>query len=95
MQAELTEAARRCDTCQEAQPSQPKEPLMTYPLPANPWQVVFSDYFEHANQHHCIFVDSYSDYIEVVELEDLTAATLINKTKQVFATHGIPVTFIM
>ena len=48
---------------------------MTYPLPANPWQVVFSDCFEHANQHHCIFVDSYSDYIEVVELEDLTAAT--------------------
>ena len=88
--ADLTEEVRQCRTCQEAQAAQPKEPLMTYPLPKHPWQIVASDCFDAAGKHYVVYVDVYSDYIEVSELEDLLAETLIAKSKQIFATHGIP-----
>ena len=39
-------------------------------------------------------MDTYSDYVEVMELEDLTTETLIAKVKQIFATHGIPIILI-
>ena len=68
--------------------------MMTYPLPKQPWQIVASDCFELAGKHYCVFVDVYSGYIELCNLEDLTAETLIDRTKQVFATNGIPVTLI-
>ena len=90
MHSELIEAVQRCSTCQEA--ALPKEPLMTHPLPKLPWQVVSSDCFEVDGQHYCVYVDNYSDYIEVCALEDLSAKTLISKTKQVFAIHGTPMT---
>ena len=94
MPSELTEVVQHCSTCQEAQNAQVKEPMMTYPLPKQPWQIVASDCFELAGKHYCVFVDVYSGYIELCNLEDLTAETLIDRTKQVFATHGIPVTLI-
>ena len=46
---------------------------------------------ELAGKHYCVYVDVYSDYIEVCDLEDLTTETLVKKSK-VFVTHGIPVT---
>ena len=64
---------------------------MTHLLPNLPWEVVATDCFETAGHHYCVFVDVHSDYIDICELEDLTGQTLVNKTKQVFATHGIPV----
>ena len=80
MNAEITEAVQQCDACQEAQPAQQNEPLMTYPLPKCPWEIVASDCFSFHGGKYVVFVDTYSDYIEVSELEDLTAETLINKT---------------
>ena len=94
MHSELVEAIQRCSTRQEAQPAQTKEPLMTHPLPNLSWQVVATDCFETAGHHYCVFVDVHSDCIDICELEDLTAQTLVNKNKQVFATHGIPVTLV-
>ena len=94
MHSELVEAVQRCSTYQETQPAQTKEPLMTHPLPNFSWQVVTTDCFQTAGHHYCIFVCVHSDNIGICELEDLTGKTLINKTKHVFATHGIPVTLI-
>ncbi|XP_038077199.1 uncharacterized protein K02A2.6-like [Patiria miniata] len=94
MSQELTEAIQKCPSCQEAQPANCKEPLMTHPLPTVPWQVVATDCFELDGQSYCVFVDLYSDFIEVVELENMTTETLVKKTKPVFATHGILATLI-
>ena len=94
MHKQLTEAVQKCTICQEAQPAQTNEPMMTHPLPKTPWQVMGSDCFETGGQHYCVYVDIYSDYIEICELEDLTETTLVNKTKPVFATHGTPATLI-
>ena len=94
MTSDLTEAWQRCETCRQIKPTLPKEPLMTYPVPALPWQNVASDCFECDNQHCLVAVDLYSNYIEMQKLETLATSTLDEQLKQVFAFHGVPVTLI-
>ena len=90
MSADLTEAVQRCNTCQESKPALHKEPMMTYPIPKLPWQVVTSDCFEREGQHYLVLVDLYSDYIDVSQLPSLTTAILIKQLKQAFATVSQP-----
>ena len=94
MTADLTEAVQRCETCQQTKPALPKEPMMTYPVPTLPWQIVASDCFECENQHYLVVVDLFSDFIEIRKLDTLTTLTLVEQLKQVFAIHGVPVTLI-
>ncbi len=86
----LTHAVQKCSVCQEFQPATCKQPLMSHPLPTVPWQVVASDCFEWEGQRFVVLVDTYSDYIEVAELQDMTSGTLIQSIKPIFATHGVP-----
>lgn len=58
--ADLTEAVQRCETHQQRTPALPKEPLMTYPIPCLPWQIVAGDCFECDGQHYLVVVDLYS-----------------------------------
>ena len=90
MNAQITEAVQKCQQCQTHMPSQRSEPMMSYPLPTHPWQIVFSDCFEHNSKHYCVFVDSYSDFFELCALKTMTSSELIWQAKKTFATHGIP-----
>ena len=94
MHAEITEAVRRCETCQLAQPQQQRQPLMSYPIPTHPWQLVTSNCFEINGRHYVVLVDIYSDFIELSQLPDLSSNALIKAIKPVFATHGAPTTLI-
>ena len=92
MTADLTEAVQRCETCQQIK--LPKEPMMTYPVPTLPSQIVACDCFECDNQHYVVFVDLYSDSTELKKLGTFATSTLLEQLKQVFAIHGVPVTLI-
>ena len=94
MTADLTEAVQRCDICQLTRPAITKEPLMNYPIPNPPWQIVARDCFECGGCHYLIVVDLYSDYIEIKQLNSLSSAALIEQVKHTFAVHGIPITLI-
>jgi transposase InsO family protein len=94
MHSDLTQEVQTCNTCQESKPAQAKEPMLTYPIAKHPWQVVASDCFELKGEHYVVLVDTYSDYIEVCPLKDLTSSTLIGQIKQVFAAQGTPAIFI-
>jgi len=94
MHQHLVEAVKSCTACLENQPAQSQEPLMTYPLPQHPWQVVASDMFVLQNKTFAVLVDTYSDFIEVCPLKDQTSTTLITGMKQSFATHGVPALLI-
>jgi len=94
MTADLTEAVQRCETCQQKKPALSKEPMMTYPVPTLPWQIVASDCFECDNQHYPVVVDLYSDFIEIRKLDTWATLILVEKLKQVFAIHGVPVNLI-
>ena len=81
MTADLTEAVKRCDTCQQIKPVLPKEPMMTYPVPTLPWKIVSSDCFECNNQHYLVVVELYSDCIEIQNLHTLATSTLVEQLK--------------
>ena len=53
MHSELVETVKRCQTCQEHGVEQQQEPMITYPLPKCPWQVVTADCFEVNQNRYC------------------------------------------
>lgn len=83
-----------CRTCLQKQPSQAKEPLITTKLPDRPFQHVAVDICEVSGQHHLVFVDYYSRWIDIYTLTRLTTAAVIAKLKSCFARHGIPETLM-
>lgn len=55
MSAEVREYVANCREC--AKESRPKrEPLITTPLPAYPWQVIGTDLIELGGQHYLLVV---------------------------------------
>ena len=64
--------------------------MKSLPIPTLPWQIVSQDIFMHRQQAYLATVCHFSDWIEVDELNDTLATTVINKTKAHFARFGIP-----
>ena len=65
MTADIKEMVSQCSTCAEYQVKQQKEPLMTYKIPATPWQMVSLDLFTRFKKDCLITVDYYSDFWEL------------------------------
>ena len=83
-----------CAICQRHRFSNQKEPLMSHKIPELPWECVGTDLFMWNNEQYLIVVDYYSRFFEFEKLHTLTSQTVINKLKNIFATHGIPQTLI-
>ena len=85
---QLEELVNNCLVCRKFT-NQRSEPLMPSALPDLPWQKVGTDLFELKGKPHLLIVDYYSRFIEVAQLHR-TTAEVIQKTKAIFARHGIP-----
>ena len=70
--------------------SQKAEPLIPTQLPNLPWQMVATDLFEWKKATYLLIVDYYSRWIKIAKLTGLTANSVINHTKSIFARYGIP-----
>ena len=90
MHTEISEAVGQCHVCSELAPNQQKEPMMSYPVPSYPCQVVSSDCFELDGRYYVVVVDHYSDYIDMEELPSMSSNALIKFLKRNFSTHGVP-----
>ena len=81
----------KCEICEEYSPAQSKEKLQAHSLSSQPWGKVGTDIFEYKGKDYLVMVDYLSDFFEVSELSQLSAATVIRVLKEHFARHGIPV----
>jgi hypothetical protein len=90
MGVDIKDMVSECSTCMSVKPKQQKETMMSWEIPSRPWQIVSQDLFQYNHHDYLITVDSYSDYWEIDRLDDTTAQTVIDRTKQQFARHGIP-----
>ena len=90
---ELEELVRSCTECCRAQ-SQRAQPLIPSTLPELPWQKVGTDKLEWEKYTYLLIVDYYSRYIEIARLSGESAPEVINKTKSIFAHHGIQETVV-
>lgn len=90
MPAAIRDMCNNCETCAKFPCITPREPMLSYPTPELPWQIVSQDLFQWEGNNYLITVDHYSDFFEMDHLVDTRAETVIKATKQHYARHGIP-----
>ena len=61
-------------------------------MPSLPWQRIGTDLFEWDKTTYLLIIDYYSRWIEIAKLTGLSANSVINHTKSIFARYGIPET---
>ena len=77
--------------CEEDSPAQRRDKLLVHDIPKLPWAKVGTDLFTVKGKEYLLIVDYLTDFFEVSELPDTTAAMVVHATKQQFGRHGIPV----
>ena len=88
---DIEEFVHKCPECAKHR-NNPVEPMISTETPAGPWQQVAGDLFELQGTTYLLVIDYYSKYIEVLSLDQTSAAGVIRKMKAIFARHGIPLT---
>ena len=88
--SDLEQLVNSCDACQKHKPQNTKEPLILHEEGTRPWQKVGMDFFEFHQRNYLVYVDYFSNFIEVEKLSNITTASTINVLKQQFVRHGIP-----
>jgi transposase InsO family protein len=92
--ADIKRLVEACATCAAHQTSQQKEPLLPYPAPARPWEVVGVDIFTFADYDYLITVDYLTGWFEVDRLQSKAVSNIVHCLKQHFARHGLPLRVI-
>ena len=87
---QIKEKVAKCEICNKYRNCQMKEPLLPYPVPDRPWQVLTADLFVLPQGKFVLLVDYYSKYFELTQLKDSTSATVINCLQHHMSRHGIP-----
>ena len=90
MAADIEQVTRQCTVWEEDGPAQTRDKLLAHDIPALPWMKVGMDLFTCKGKDYLIVVDYLTDFLEVSELPNTVAATVVHSAKQHFARHGIP-----
>ena len=77
-------------TCRKFEASQPKEPLMPVETPSRPREKIGVDLFSFDNKDFLLTVDYFSNYWEIVKLNNTLASTVVLKLKSHLARYGCP-----
>ena len=94
IKAHLEDFISSCPTCREFQNQQRKETLIPHHIPFEIWSKVGTDLFTLRNKDYLIVADYNTKFFEVTELPKTLASTVVSKTKNIFASFGIPKTVI-
>ena len=90
MSNEIKESVANCQICADFQAHNPRQPLQTHEIPDRPWSRVVADLFSLHGKNYIVLVDYYSNFLEVSELLDTSACSVIQFWKEQFSHHGIP-----
>nr|XP_022904876.1 uncharacterized protein K02A2.6-like [Onthophagus taurus] len=94
MSQEIEDYIKKCKVCEKFASKNVKEPLIPHKIPDLPFQNVASDLLFYAQKDYLVVVDYYSRWIELQQIPDKTANTVIKILKKIFARFGIPETFM-
>ena len=89
MTSEVKTIIDNCLECREQRPSQRKEPLQPTEMPARPWERVSADLCELKGKYYLIAIDQYSRWIEIKALTSITTSAVVQRFKDIIASHGI------
>lgn len=87
---QIKSVVANCPTCREHRNNR-SEPLMLSKLPDAPWEALSADLLKFQGKWYLVIQDYYSRFLELVHVNKLTSEAIINRLKNIFARHGIPV----
>lgn len=85
---------RQCKGCALVAAPNPPEPLIRKKLPDQPWIDVAADFLGPLpdGQYLLVVVDYYSRFMEVSEMNSITASDTISELAIIFSRYGLPMT---
>ena len=91
----IEQEVRGCDKCQLHQSAPASAPLHPWEWPGQPWTRLHIDY---AGPFHgemfLVVIDAYSKWLEVHLMKSTTSQATIEKLREIFAMHGLPITVV-
>lgn len=90
MTVDIQHFIEACYVCQRFSRSNIKEPLISHEIPNVPYFKVGFDIAEFAGKNYLVVVDYYSRWIELAQLRDKSAKSVIELLKGLFSQWGIP-----
>ena len=85
MYAEVRDQIKQCSICNEFQAKNQKLPMQSHELLDRLWSRVVADQFTLHGKECIVFVDFYSDFMEVQKLEENTSSSVIEFFKEQFS----------
>ena len=77
MSKQIDDLVGNCDIYCSFQNDNSKEPMIEKTIPKNPWKIVATDIFYQLGKKFLIIVDTYSKFVEMQSLNDLSKKTTI------------------
>ena len=82
MSNEIKESVANCQICADFQARNPRQPLQAHAIPDRPWSRVAADLFSLHSKNYIVLVDYYSNFLEVGELLDTSACSVVQFLKE-------------
>ena len=94
MDNDIDSTVLSCTQCQDHLPSNTKEPMISKPKPARPFQEIAADFCHYAGRNCLVLVDCYTDWPTIVKMgKDISSAHLIATVRELFSRITVPDTF--
>ena len=93
---EIELVSRKCAACQDSQRRPPKATPHPWIHATHPWDRIHADFCGPTDgRMWLVVVDAYTKWIEVIDMRSCTtSASLIKELRKLFATFGLPHTFV-
>lgn len=94
MDQQVEKFVRLCKGCTLVSAPNPPEPMVRREFPAQPWTDIAADFLGPLpdGQYLLVVVDYYSRFMEVCEMQSITASKTILELSTIFSRYGLPVT---
>ena len=87
---EIEEVAKGCDACQQAKGQERRVPLLPWSWPERPGDRVHIDFASYSGKEYLLITDAHSKWLEIVRMQNITAASTILVLRRLFASWGLP-----
>ena len=92
---DLEEKVKACDACQQLRHSPAQAPLHPWEFPKQPWDRLHADLAgPFQGKTFLVIIDAYSKWLKVSPLSAATSTVTIQHLRSIFATHGLPRSFV-
>ena len=87
---DIVQLVSECRTCERHSANNFKEPLIPHKIPELRFQKVSVDILDLEGNSYLVLEDNLSKWLEIKQLSNKSAQTVIKVLKSIFYTHGIP-----